>query len=99
MSLPGLERSYSVCGSLNLEESRAKAETQGVARVARPRDIIADPDIEAILNLTIPAAVAEVCLAMLETGKHVYFEKPLVSDLTKGRRVLNLAASKGTNRR
>ncbi|MDJ0629162.1 MAG: Gfo/Idh/MocA family oxidoreductase [Rhodobacter sp.] len=83
------------CGSLNLDESRAKAEAYGVPRVAAPREIIADPEIDAILNLTIPAAHAGVSMAALAAGKHVYSEKPLVSDLADGRRVLDLAAEKG----
>ena len=83
------------CGSLNLDESRAKAEVHGVPLVATPEAIIADPDIDAILNLTIPEAHALVSLAALEEGKHVYSEKPLVSDLVDGRRVLDLAAAKG----
>ena len=32
------------CGSLNMEESRAKAAEFGVPRVAEPDEIIADPD-------------------------------------------------------
>ena len=83
------------CGSLNLEESRAKATAYGVPKVASPEKIIADPQIDAILNLTIPAAHAQVSLAALEAGKHVYSEKPLVSDLADGRRVLSLADEKG----
>ena len=83
------------CGSLNMEESRAKAAEFGVPRVAEPDEIIADPEIDAILNLTIPAAHAEVSLAALEAGKHVYSEKPFVTDLADGRRVLELARDKG----
>ncbi len=44
------------CGSLNMEESRAKAAEHGVPRVTTPDEIIVDPDIDAVLNLTIPAA-------------------------------------------
>lgn len=83
------------CGSLNMEESRTKAAEFGVPRVAEPDEIIADPEIDAILNLTIPAAHAEVSLAALEAGKHVYSEKPFVTDLADGRRVLELARNKG----
>lgn len=83
------------CGSLNLEESRGKAELHGVPRVMTPKEIIADPEIDAILNLTVPAAHADVSLAALEAGKHVYSEKPFVTDLAEGRRILDLAAKKG----
>ena len=83
------------CGSLNMDESRAKAATYSVPRVASPDHIIADPEIDTILNLTIPAAHAEVSCAALEAGKHVYSEKPFVTDLKDGQRILDLAASKG----
>ena len=59
------------CGSLDMDESRAKAASFGVPRVATPEEIIADPKVDAILNLTVPAAHAEVSLAVLEAGKHV----------------------------
>ena len=83
------------CGSLDLEESRGKAELHGVPRVMAPEEIFADPEIDAILNLTVPAAHASVSLAALEAGKHVYSEKPFVMDLADGRRILDLAAKKG----
>lgn len=83
------------CGSLNMEESRAKAEYFGVPHVANPGEILNDPDIDAILNLTIPAAHADVALAAINAGKHVYSEKPFVTDLTEGQRILDLAATKG----
>ena len=81
-----------VCGSLNLDESREKAARYGVPRVASPEAIINDPDVDAILNLTIPAAHAEVSLAALDAGKHVYSEKPFVTDLAAGREILERAA-------
>ena len=83
------------CGSLNMEESHAKAAVHGVPRVATPDEIIADPDIDAVLNLTVPAAHAGISLAALEAGKHVYSEKPFVTDLAEGRRILDLAGARG----
>lgn len=83
------------CGSLNIIESRAKAAEFNVPQVVEPEKILADPEIDAILNLTIPAAHAGISLAALEAGKHVYSEKPFVTDLSDGRRILDLARSKG----
>ena len=83
------------CGSLNMDESRAKAAEYGVPRVMTPEEIIADPDIDAVLNLTIPAAHAGISMAALKADKHVYSEKPFVTDLEDGRRVLELATAKG----
>lgn len=83
------------CASLNLEESQAKASQYGIPKACDPIGIYEDPDIDCVLNLTIPAAHAEVSRASLNAGKHVYSEKPFVADLTDGPGLLDLAAQKG----
>lgn len=83
------------CSSLDLDESRAKADEYGIGQVLSPEEIIAAPEIDAILNLTTPEAHAGIEMAALEAGKHVYSEKPFVTDLEDGRRVLALAAEMG----
>ena len=83
------------CGSLNMVESRAKAAEHRVPRVMAPEAIITDPDIDAVLNLTIPSAHAGISLAALDAGKHVYSEKPFVTDLADGRPILDLARTRG----
>ncbi len=83
------------CGSLNQEESRAKAALYNVERICTPDEIIVDREIDAILNLTTPAAHAQVSLAALEAGKHVYSEKPLASNIDDAERVLTMAAANG----
>lgn len=83
------------CASLDLAESTAKAGRHGIARACVPEEIFADPDIDCVLNLTVPAAHAEVSLAALNAGKHVYAEKPFVTDLADGWKILELARSKG----
>lgn len=82
------------CASLDLDESRAKAEQYGIKRACVPEEIFADPDIDCVLNLTIPAAHADVSTAALNAGKHVYSEKPFVTDLKDGEALLKLAKSK-----
>ncbi len=83
------------CASLNKEETREKAEKYHIPRICRPEEIIHDPDIECVLNLTIPAAHAEISLAALHAGKHVYTEKPFATNMDDGRKILSLAKSKG----
>ena len=89
------EVNVQVCGSLNLDESAEKASRYNIPTVATPDEIIADDKIDCILNLTIPAAHAEVSLAALNAGKHIYSEKPLATNLEDSRRILALATSKG----
>ena len=82
------------CGSLDPDEARAKAAKHSIPTTAAPEAIIADPGVDAILNLTIPAAHADISLRALAAGKHVYSEKPLATDLVDGRRVLALASER-----
>lgn len=83
------------CASLDLEESRAKAGQFGIPRAVTVDEIIADPEIDCILNLTIPAAHAEITRRGLMAGKHVYSEKPFVTDLNEGQALLALADERG----
>ena len=58
-------------------------------------ELIADPDIDIILNLTTPQAHYEYNLAALKAGKHVYTEKPLAMTFEQGRELVSLAKEKG----
>ena len=53
------------------------------------------PDIDVVVNLTIPAVHYEVSRAILEAGKHAYSEKPLVLTLEEGEALRALASEKG----
>ncbi len=56
-------------------------------------DLLSDGEIDLVLNLTIPAAHAEIAQAALGSGKHVYGEKPLAATLAEADAVLSLAAT------
>ena len=83
------------CASLDLAESQAKTAAYNIPKATLPQEIINDPDIEAVLNLTIPAAHAEISLAALDAGKHVYSEKPFATTLEDGQAILDRARAKG----
>ncbi|MBX2884501.1 MAG: Gfo/Idh/MocA family oxidoreductase [Granulosicoccus sp.] len=83
------------CGSLDLDESTAKASEFGIEKVLSPDEIIANPAIDCVLNLTVPAAHSAISLAALQAGKHVYSEKPFATTLVEGQKVLDLADAKG----
>lgn len=57
--------------------------------------LLAATDIDLVLNLTIPAAHAEVALAAIAAGKHVYGEKPLAATTHEARAVLEAARAAG----
>jgi predicted dehydrogenase len=79
---------------LDPEVARARAAEHGVTAVAMD-ELFADPEIEIILNLTIPRAHVAVATRALEAGKHTYSEKPLGIDFAEGRALAELAAGKG----
>ena len=64
-------------------------------RYATPEALIRDPDVQLVLNLTIPNAHYDVCRASVEAGKHTYVEKPLCIELEEAEKLLGLAADKG----
>jgi len=76
------------------EAARARAAEFGL-RAVSVEDLLADPDVEIVLNLTVPRAHVEVDLAALAAGKHVYSEKPLGVSLAEGRRLAAAAGAEG----
>ena len=69
----------------DLDQARARA-AAAAAPGARPlaaADLFAAADVDLVLNLTIPAAHAEVARAAIAAGKHVYGEKPLAVTNTR----------------
>ncbi|MBD0383554.1 Gfo/Idh/MocA family protein [Paenibacillus sedimenti] len=83
------------CADLDLTRAQARAEEFGIAKAYTVDQLLADPDIDIVINLTIPAAHAEVCLQVLEAGKHVYVEKPLAVTREEGLRILEVARRNG----
>ena len=57
--------------------------------------LIADPAIDAVVNLTSHGMHAEVTTAALEAGKHVHSEKPMAASYAEARRLVELAHAKG----
>ena len=82
------------CADLNREAAERAAETWGVEALSVD-ELLTRPDIEIVLNLTIPQAHAEVTLQALAAGKHVHLEKPLALDRTEGKRVVAAAEAAG----
>jgi predicted dehydrogenase len=57
--------------------------------------LLADERVDAVVNLTSPAAHAEVTAAALDAGKHVHSEKPLALRHDEARDLVNLASTRG----
>lgn len=82
------------CADLIFERAQAKANEFGLIALTYD-EILADKDIEIILNLTIPKAHAQVCIDAINAGKSVYVEKPFASTISEGKKILELAKLKG----
>ena len=82
------------CADLNIERAQNKATEFNIAKACSVQELLADPDIEIVLNLTIPAAHMDVCIQALNAGKHVYVEKPLAISLQDGKRILDYAEAR-----
>ena len=83
------------CADLDLSRAEAKAAQHGIPRHGSVEQLLADPEVEAVVNLTIPRAHAAVNLAVLAAGKHLYCEKPFSITREEGLPVLKLASEKG----
>jgi len=82
------------CADIVPARAKARAKEFGVPRACCVNELLADPDIQIVVNLTTPQAHAEVSLAALHAGKHVYTEKPLATTRADGLRILELAAER-----
>jgi predicted dehydrogenase len=85
------------CADLIAERAKKAAAEYGVAKAVSVDELLRDPEVEIVLNLTIPKAHADVSLAALAAGRHVYLEKPLAVTRAAGARVL--AAARKAKRR
>jgi predicted dehydrogenase len=82
------------CADLVLEKAQQKAQEFGVPKACTVAEILADPSIEIIVNLTVPKAHAEVDLLALKAGKHVHAEKPLAVTRKDGRKIMDAAKAR-----
>ncbi len=80
---------------LRLETAQAQADKYGVGLVLTPDALIEHPDVDLVVNLTIPKVHGEVALQVVKAGKHVHNEKPLTPNKAEARELLAIAKEKG----
>ena len=85
-----------VSGCCDLREEAAKraAETYGIPRLTM-EEILENPEIEIVINLTNPGVHFPVIKKLLQHGKHVYTEKVLAPEIGQARELLELASQQG----
>ncbi|TFD85509.1 Gfo/Idh/MocA family oxidoreductase [Cryobacterium lactosi] len=81
----------------DLDQGRARSVAAALpaARAMTVADLLAGDEVDTVLNLTTPAAHAEIALGAISQGKQVYGEKPLAVTLAEGRSMLAAAAHAG----
>jgi predicted dehydrogenase len=85
----------SALADIDVDVARKRADEFDIPRACTVDQLLADDDISLVINLTIPKVHAEVTLQVLESGKHVYSEKPLATNTADGRKVIDTARERG----
>jgi hypothetical protein len=83
------------CADLDPARARAKATQWGVPKACSVAELLADPAIELVVNLTVPQAHGEIARRALDAGKRTYAEKPFAVAREEAAGILDLAAAKG----
>ncbi len=83
------------CADIDSARAEAYAETWNIPRAISADEVYADPAIDLVLNLTVPAAHGPVNARAVAAGKHLFCEKPFALSATQGRRILKRAAQRG----
>lgn len=89
------EVEVAACADLNDAKAQDCARHYGFNRVLSTDDLINDPDVDLVLNLTFPKAHFDVSLRALQADKHVYVEKPLALTVEEGRTLIETARERG----
>jgi len=85
------------CCDLDAARAEAVAAEQGIKAFPSAEAMCADPDVQLVVNLTIPAAHTAINRAALAAGKHVYVEKPLAVEFDDGKAAVDAAQQSGTS--
>ena len=73
-----------ILGDLDVDLAKARAEQHGVRQWGTADDVLDHPEVEVVVNLTIPAVHAEVASKAVAAGKNVWTEKPISVDRQSG---------------
>lgn len=86
-----------VSGVVDRDPQRASrfSAHHGLAVYRSLDEALADPRLDAVVNLTNPRSHYDVSMAALTAGKHVYSEKPLALELADAKRLVEVAQSRG----
>jgi predicted dehydrogenase len=81
------------CADLNAGLAAERAREYG-AKAVTTAELLRNPEVDIIVNLTVPAAHFKVSMDAVKAGKHVYSEKPLTLSLADGLTLAKAAAAR-----
>ncbi|WP_193106019.1 Gfo/Idh/MocA family protein [Brachybacterium sp. FME24] len=84
-----------IIGDLFPEAAAKRAEEFSVPASGTTQDVLDHPEVEIVINLTIPTAHAEISQAIVAAGKHVWTEKPITTDPADAKTLLEAADAAG----
>ncbi len=82
------------CADISSDAAALRAREYGI-RASSVDQLLADPEVDLVLNLTIPAVHFDVTMSALFAGKHVFTEKPLATSAAEGRILVAEARRRG----
>lgn len=80
---------------LDVSRAQQRASEHGIAIATDVETLLRTPEVDIVLNLTVPLAHGDVAMQALTAGKHVYNEKPLAVGWDESRTLVNDAADRG----
>lgn len=83
------------CADIDTGKARAAAAQHNLPRALGVDELLADPEIQIVINLTVPKVHAQVSIQAIEAGKHVHSEKPLGLTIEEGCAIIEAAQRKG----
>ncbi len=83
------------CADLDVARAEEKAGEYPGVRAMTVEELMADPEISIVVNLTTPQAHFDIAMKSVEAGKSVYGEKPITLTRAEGKKLLDAAAAKG----
>ncbi|HEX6682688.1 MAG TPA: Gfo/Idh/MocA family oxidoreductase [Candidatus Limnocylindrales bacterium] len=83
------------CADLDTGRAAQVAARHGIPLFGDLATVLAHPEVELVVNLTVPAAHVPVALAAIRAGKHVYNEKPFAPTPDEASSLLAAASAAG----
>lgn len=83
------------CSATTVEKAKKVAIQYGIPKPCSTDDLLKDPEVEIVINLTTPAVHTEINRKVLQAGKHLYCEKPFALSLKEADEILSMAKDKG----